>query len=479
MKMQKVIKGELMNIYRTIVLACCLFSVAFSMEFNLPVMGSTKITGSVELELAEIMSGRLTLSTRKIPVDHQWFSHFNGFLNFESKPMAILLLRGGFEFRQYMNMSARMAKTYYNVNAYFMGEQVYHDFFLREAQGIISFIDNESFSFDLSIGYMPYKYNPEVRELGEFLFRSGTYPFYLLGEFDRPFARLTGIKTGFTSVSDLLDIKADLFFLTEREIRPFWDFSLAGIASVNIIKTFEIGCGVDFAHLFSTNNALTTPDTTQTRYFSDSTVADDGFGNMITTYDTAYYTFKGSKIMARATIDPFGQFRGNGSVLSDIVGKEGGKLYGEVAIIGLKNYPANDYNPYGYDNLKQKMPWMLGITFPLWKILDVCALEFERYPNPYPNSAAWVIRSGWPIPYMENRNAEEGYDTGKAYVPRWFWSLYMKKEVVKNFSILCQIGRDHMRWEMPIVYQTANYDYEDIMVKPKDWTWHIKTIFRF
>jgi hypothetical protein len=66
-----------------------------------------------------------------------------------------------------------------------------------------------------------------------------------------------------------------------------------------------------------------------------------------------------------------------------------------------------------------------------------------------------------------------------AYVPRWFWSVYLKKEVVKNFSIVCQIGRDHMRWEMPIVYQTAHYDYEDVMVKPEDWTWHVKTIFNF
>ena len=80
---------------------------------------------------------------------------------------------------------------------------------------------------------------------------------------------------------------------------------------------------------------------------------------------------------------------------------------------------------------------------------------------------------------MENPNSTHEYDTGMAYVPRWFWSLYMKKEVVTNFSVVCQIGRDHMRWEMPIAYQTANYDYEDAMVKPRDWAWHIKTIFNF
>lgn len=449
------------------------------MEMNLPGIGTTSITGSLEMELAEIVNGRLTLSTRKAPVEHQWFSHFNGFLNFESKPTEALLLKGGFEFRQYMNMSARMAKTYYNVNAYFMGEQVYHDFFLREAQGIWTILDSDAYSLSLSTGYMPYKYNSEVRELGEFLFRSGTYPFYLIGEFDRPFARLTGIKGTFATSGELFETRTDLLFLTEREIRPFWDASLAAVARVNVAKSFEIGVGVDFAHLFPTDPTITSPDTTQTRYFSDSTTVDDGFGNMITIYDTAYYTFQGTKVMACATIDPFGKIRNQGSLLSDIVGKNGGKVYGEIAIIGLKDYPANDYNPYGYDNLEQKMPWMIGITLPLWKVIDVCAFELERYPNPYPNSAAWLIRSGLPLPYMENPNPESGYDTGSAYVPRWCWSLYMKKEVVSSFSIVGQVGRDHMRWEMPIAYQTANYDYEDVMVKPEDWTWHLKTVFRF
>ena len=101
-----------MNINRIVLLTCCLSSVALSVDFNMPGMGTTAITGAVELELAEIMNGRLTLSTTKSPVEHQWFSHFNGFLDFESKPMPVLSLRGGFEFRQYMNMSAKMAKTY-------------------------------------------------------------------------------------------------------------------------------------------------------------------------------------------------------------------------------------------------------------------------------------------------------------------------------------------------------------------------------
>ncbi|MBN1757764.1 MAG: hypothetical protein JW863_05575 [Chitinispirillaceae bacterium] len=468
-----------MNIHRIVILTCGMFSVVLSADFTMPGIGKTTISGSVELELAEIMYGRLTLNSLKSPVEHQWYSHFNGFLDFESKPTPTLTLKGGFEFRQYMNMSARMAKTYYNKNAYYMGEEVYHDFFLREAQGIFKLIDKEAFSFDLAMGYIPYKYNPEVRELGEFLFRTGTYPFYIVGEFDRPFARLTGFRGTFAAKTDFLETSTDFFILTEREIRPFWDVTIAGVTSINFAKFFEIGLGVDFAHLIPTNPSITTPDTLKSRYFSDSTVADDGFGNMITTYDTAYYTFQGTKLMARATIDPFGRIRNSGSVLSDVVGKNGGKLYGEIAVIGLKDYPANDYNPFGYDNFKEKMPWMAGITIPFWKILDICAIEFERYPNPYPNSAAWVIRNGLPVPYMENPNPDEGYDTGKAYVPRWFWSVYLNKEIVKNFSVVCQIGRDHMRWEMPIVYQTANYDYEDIMVKPKDWTWHIKTIFRF
>lgn len=34
------------------------------------------------------------------------------------------------------------------------------------------------------MGYFPYKFNPDATNLGEFLFRTGTYPLYLISNFN-------------------------------------------------------------------------------------------------------------------------------------------------------------------------------------------------------------------------------------------------------------------------------------------------------
>ena len=446
------------------------------------------IAGMVELETAEMLKARITYSGRDVSVDHAWYSHLLGTFNINAAPAPYLKVRSGFEFRQYMNMSSTQYNPKMN-NSYNLGDFLYHDFFIREAQGIFSIAKNESMSLEVAAGLMPYKYNPEVRELGEFLFRSGTYPLYLTGEFDRPFARLTGLRGSFNYGNEALGAKMDVLVLTERETRPFWDVSIAAVASAHFFKMIDVGAGVDFAHVIPMDSRLTTPQANVNSYILDSTEVIDSASGQPTgawNYKYGYYSFKGTKLMLRATIDPFGMIRGKESTLSDIVGKNGGKIYAEGAIIGLENYPANlsispVSNPYGYDKLKEKIPFMAGINIPFWKILDVCALEFEYFPSPNPNSAISIIKDGYPLPFYAFNNREEGYDTGSgnAYVPRWYWSVYLKKQIVKNFSVVAQVGRDHIRWEMPLIYQTSNYDYEDAMVKPDEWGWHIKTIFNF
>lgn len=426
------------------------------------------LSGMVELEASEMVKARITYSGYSSTVDHVWGNKLLGTLNFAATPASYLNLRGSFEFRQYTY------KTNFN-SSYNLGDFLYTDFFIREGQGIFSLFKDESMSIDMAIGLMPYKYNQDVRDLGEYLFRSGTYPFYLTTDFDRPFARLTGMRTGFNYKSDELCANIDLLALTERETRPFWDLSFAAIGGINLFKIFDIGAGVDFAHAVAMDKNVTQPKDSFSvseyfKYNADSSHV-----------DTGYYTFTGTKVMAHATIDPFGRIRHTeGSLLRSIIGENGGKMYGEIAIIGLENYPANINNPYGYDKLDEKSPFMFGIDIPAWKLFDVLSLEFEHYPNPNPNSAAYVIRDGSPMPWFTNVSTAYDTATGSAaYKPRWYWTLYMKKQIIKNFSIVCQIGHDHQRWEMPMNYQTFSYDYEEALVKKDEWGWRIKTILNF
>jgi hypothetical protein len=427
------------------------------------------LSGMLELEGSEMTKARITFSGLDSTVDHVWGNHLLGTLKFAAAPASYLNIRGSFEFRQYTFKTTFSSK-------YNLGDFLYTDFFIREAQGIFSLFNRRSLSIDLAIGFMPFKYNPEARGLGEFLFKSGTYPFYLYTDFDRPFARLTGMRAGLNYDNNFLGAKLDLLALTERETRPFWDISFAAIGDVSLYKILDIGGGVDFAHAVAMDKGVTEPKDLSTVYYynynADSTKA-----------DTSYYTFAGTKVMARGTIDPFGPFRHDeGFFLKELAGEDGGKIYGEISVIGLEDYPSNPNNPHGYDKLAEKMPYMFGVSLPAWKIFDVLSLEFEHYPSRNPNSAANIIRDGFPLPWYTN--VSTAYDTGAAagsatYKPRWYWTLYMKKQIIKNFSIVCQIGRDHQRWEMPMNYQTFSYDYEEALVKYNEWGWRIKTIFNF
>jgi len=441
--------------------------------------GKISITGMVELETAEMLRARITYSALNLPIDHTWYSHMLGTLGFDAVLSSNINVRASFEFRSYMNMSPTIYDWKINTNAYNLGDLVYSEFYIREAQGIFTLFRNGSTSVELAVGYMPYKYSPDVRSLGEFLFRSGTYPFYLLGEFDRPFARLTGLRASVSTGGDRFGWKFDWLALTERQYRPFWDVSIAAIADVNFLKTVDIGAGVDFSHAIPMNGDITTPR----GYLSSQYVM---YNRDSTQNESGYYTFKGTKLMARAAIDPFGMWRGKEPLFDEFLGENGGRIYGEMAIIGFEDYPANaifaptvtEGNPYGYDKLKEKTPWMVGINIPLWKILDVCALELERYPNPAPNSTASILLNGLPLPFFKRVPNSVYYDS-TIYIPRWHWSLYMKKNIATHCSAVCQFGREHVQWELPMIYQTANYDYEDCMVKPNEWGWHFKVVFGF
>jgi hypothetical protein len=444
---------------------------AGAMEDTVTSVGKLRISGKLEFETAEMLKARTSVGNTSAPgpgktISHIWYGHTIGTLFLESNPLEKFSIRTSFEFRQYMTMlplSRDFVRDAYFGNTYWTG------FYLREGQGIYSLIKNESMSLEMAFGYMPYKYNDEVRNLGEFLFRSGTYPLFLLGSFDRPFARLTGLRASLSYGSGNLNVKGDIFGLIEREIRPVNDLSLAAIAKVSIMEMVELGGGIDFARCVPMDIRVDEPREDKNAfmvYNSDSTHI-----------DTGYYSFRGTKVMAHATIDPFGMVRGARSLLSEIAGENGGKIYGEYTIIGLKDYPSHPVNnPTGYKNITERSPWMVGVTIPMWKVLDVCAFELERFPSPNPDNYYATVINGLPVPNARGNSGDQ-YDS-LTYIPRWNWSLYMKKQIIKNFSVVCQIGRDHQRWEMH-PSEAVFYDFEAAMVKPDEWGWHLMGVFTF
>jgi hypothetical protein len=142
-------------------------------------------------------------------------------------------------------------------------------------------------------------------------------------------------------------------------------------------------------------------------------------------------------------------------------------LYGEVAILGLKNYVDTiTANNDGYDNILWRMPVMIGMNIPTFRILNVLGIELEYWDSPYANSITNVEYNMMPLPSSPQ--------------PHSFlkWSLYARKALGSRVSIIGQIANDHL---MPKTTVMANgfADYTDVTIGNSDWWWTLKARFDF
>ena len=172
--------------------------------------------------------------------------------------------------------------------------------------------------------------------------------------------------------------------------------------------------------------------------------------------DTGYYTFQGVSLMGRFSIDPKPLF---GS--PKWMGNQDLKLYGEAAVLGLKDYP------FYYANIRQRIPWMLGFNLPGFHILDVISLEVEYCSNPFPNDWQTSLREGFPIPGGQGFNpgsyADPGTHGDYVYSP-WKWSVYLRKEVSRGLFVSAQVAHDHLR-----LADVNGYAYEELLKDRSQW----------
>ena len=406
------------------------------------------------LESGQIIKGYI-LDGR--PIDHQWLQKSCLNLVIDAKLSERIQIAAGVEGAMFLNApkGGASSQQYYiwRLNSIFIVDRAY---------GSYSWGDPAYPLLSVTAGRYPYKYNQEARNLGEYLFRSGTYPAYLINNFDLPFARLTGLKL---SSNLFYKLHQDLMLTFETEIPPYYDASLSYIADYTIGKFLNIGAGVEFAHLISVDERQTTPKNTRTLY--DST--------------PSYYTFRGTKIMARLSFDP------KPFIPFNAFGREDLKIFAEAAVLGLEEYPANDSlnsftstknNIWGYDTLKNKIPVVFGMNIPAFKILDVLSAEFEWYGCPYPNNYATELGKGnlpsLPLPDFFGRS-----DRGYVVDDNWKWSFYAKKMFAHDrLGVILQIARDHMRIES-LLDEAKYYNLEESLGLKDHWWWSSKIYWAF
>jgi len=340
----------------------------------------------------------------------------------------------------------------------------YPDLLIHRADLEYSFLSNENSSLNFQFGYFPFKYNPQARNLGEYLFRSGIYPNYIVNEFYFAQSRLLGANLEGALKGTAANLRANLF-LTSEVTYPVQDFSLAGLVNAGVLNNaFELGAGIQLQRLISVDPKRTTP------HNLNNSIVDT------ITNDTSYYTYTGTKLMGRICFDikkiiPMMTF----------LGDEDLKIYGEGAILGISNYGIF------YDNISERMPLMFGFDIPAFKILDVLALEFEYYTNPYfnnnrnqvyANNDNYKPATPYLLPDQEN-DSQGGHGPTSVKDHRWKWSIFAQKKIGRNLQLVAQAARDHSRFQDPMIRQTY-FTYDgDVTLSAKDWYYLLRLEWQF
>jgi hypothetical protein len=428
-------------------IVCAALFIACGMSYGEDAAATLVPTGFVALREGQVVKGEKESGYTESRADHVWIQEMDVGLNVLAK-FNNLPLTGN------LGMEIKVCNDNIEYSGDF-GQSRRLNFYpyLSRADLIYTMGDKENPTLAVDAGYFPFKYNTEARNLGEYLFRSGTYPQYLITNFDFPMTRLMGLR-----VSGSLGrcINWDVLATTNIEWTAIGDLNLSGLLSWKPSPLFELGLGASWCSILSVNWDNTTPTAEGSVYVVDS--------------QRYYYTFAGQKVMARFTLDLQQLFPGN-----DLFGKQDLKLYSEAAILGLVNYPVSFDGYTRYDTLWQRIPVMVGLNVPTFKVLDFLSVEAEWFGNPYPNNLNTIMFDNQPVPLSSYGNEKDSSYLNN-HGDDWKWSVYGKKTFADHFNIICQVARDHMRW---FRLDYTKEDGKEALRKNNEWYYTIKLGYTF
>jgi hypothetical protein len=331
-----------------------------------------------------------------------------------------------------------------------------HGPYVAQANFTYNWIREEDRSLFLRGGLFAYDYAKENQNLGLYLLRGPVYPGFVLSGFETkhvlPVANTLGAHLRFASGMFTHDLIAQF----ETEFYPFYDISPAYVVSARFGSALRLGAGVNFHHLLPVDASLTT-DTTSMIWVDTSAVVDD----------TVQLSARGVKLMANGSLDLKALFGG-----VDALGPEDLKIYGEVALIGLRNDKAAKYL---YGEFANRMPKMVGINLPTFKLLDRLALEVEHYTAPFADNLEMFkhIEANRPSVLPLDPDSTITRDDIK-------WSLYGSKVVHDHIKFSLQVASDHFRPGIFTGYGDNNPPRTDaVLFRPEEWYWMGKIAYFF
>ena len=424
---------------------------------------SIQVFGVGSYQFGQIVSGQYTFATDG-QLHHYWTQQGSVMVGAEAKDddgLSVCLAGQGTVSFPYSLPSDGSAFGYL-----YLSER--YDWEINEADATYALGDPKAPYLSFTGGFFPFKYDPDARNFGEYLFRINPYPQYLPTQFDCPYQNLLGFHlssilfpaegTGMSS-SPISSLRQDLLLTSEMYLWPLRDFSLSYLVSCKVFSFADIGGGIMGDRMFSVNKDLTSPS------------------------NPSGFSFAGTKVMARAAID----FKAFLPDLKNVFGENDLRLYSEACWNGLKNYPVPDSlggtpDPFypGYNDLKKRLPVLIGFNVPTCGALDVLSCEAEWWNDNFANSYWGVYPNGggynefpnpWPINDLVSNHLEP-------YAGPWHWSFYAKKTLLKHLKIIGQVARDHTILATTLT-GTANGDPEEAMDGKGNWGWMAKFEYGF
>jgi hypothetical protein len=333
----------------------------------------------------------------------------------------------------------------------------------------------------LQAGLFPYKYNPDAKNLGEYLLRSGAYPAYLVTGGWNILSEAGYMMQGLRLESSFWDgkLRSELLFPMERDLPPNGDISPTFIGTVAPVKGIEVGAGVSCHHCIAVRPSKTSPKMKR----GSAPQATIGFGNgwvipnptfdatkPVTEIDGGnpkfvfdslnFYTFQGVKLMARASFDP------KAFISMDALGPQDLRLFAEVSLLGVKNYP------FYYEKASERMPIMFGFNLPAFRLLDVVSVQAEYFPSPFLNTLETAYRYSSPtVTFLDSsgisREDPNLFDPNQKMSKDddWKWSVFARKTLFHGLNLYAQVARDHLR--LPTF--TAENSWAPVTQQPSEW----------
>jgi hypothetical protein len=297
-------------------------------------------------------------------------------------------------------------------------------------------------------GFFPHKYNRDARNLGEYLYRSGTYPgvirstdgFHLM---NHSVYEATGIHARWSQLGGR--VRHDFNLFTERTSIPIGDLTPGYELSFSL-PAAEIGLGAAYNRLVSYDNKRVRPRVEDNALYRVDSAGGGGAefigpvsllpnnspvraritGNDSTVHVLHYYTQRGLKLMARASLDL-------GFLLPEESRNPGDlRCFAEAALLGWEN------QPYFFEDRSRRMPVMIGMNVPTFRLLDLLSIQAEYYKSLFSNSyqysyfayPVWTVNPTY-NPARENRDD-------------WKWSVNARKSVNRIFTLHAQVASDHL-----------------------------------